>query len=522
MRPVTAQAAPTTLVPWLLGAIALLTLWRFAIAWLLPVTQDEAYYFDWSRSFAWGYFDHPPGVAVLGITSSLAQSSAFAARLGTLLAGTLTLVVVAAFYHRCGLRSRADLFLSLTLGIGNLAGLASGILTTPDAALGLAWAVALHEALAALQGDRRRWLSAGIATGLGLLGKYTMVLVGPLFLWAILWADPRALRTPWPYLGGLLALLIFAPHLLWNADNDWVTMRFQFGHGFSMETGPLLDNRLPAPAEGAYAEGRAAPTMQPFERVGSLLEYLGTQLSLWGLLAPVLLAALLLLRRRPASLTRWRPAARELLIAGALFPLLFFGVAAVFSSVEANWPAVYLMCAAPLISPWLSHWRRWVFLAAAGNLILVSLYAFQGATAALPLPESQNRILRETHGFEELSRWVAPLDGPLFADRYQTTAMLRFYLPESTVTQWPGLTRASEYLRGAIADTPTLESVREAGGFWLVAKAGRAPSFAGFKLSFAAILVDCLGKPLTQASMAACTRPLHLWVIYRFDAISEQ
>ena len=41
--------------------ILLVTLWRLALAWLLPVTQDEAYYFDWARSLAWGYFDTHQG-----------------------------------------------------------------------------------------------------------------------------------------------------------------------------------------------------------------------------------------------------------------------------------------------------------------------------------------------------------------------------------------------------------------------------------------------------------------------------
>ena len=60
----------------------------------------------------------------------------------------------------------------------------------------LAWALALHEGLEALRDDQRRWVTAGLATGLGLLGKYGMALIGPVFLWAILWADPKALRTP--------------------------------------------------------------------------------------------------------------------------------------------------------------------------------------------------------------------------------------------------------------------------------------------------------------------------------------
>jgi len=68
----------------LLALIAAMTAWRLGVAAILPVTQDEAYYFDWARSLAWGYFDHPPGVALLGIGTWLAPArSALAARAGT-------------------------------------------------------------------------------------------------------------------------------------------------------------------------------------------------------------------------------------------------------------------------------------------------------------------------------------------------------------------------------------------------------------------------------------------------------
>jgi hypothetical protein len=225
--------------------IAAMTAWRLAVAWLLPVTQDEAYYFDWARSLAWGYFDHPPGVALIGVGTWLAPGSALAARSGGLIVGALTLMFLALLFRNSGIRTRRDLTLALVLAFATLPGLAAGIITTPDTVLALGWAVTLHEAERALAGDRRRWLGAGLATGIGLLGKYTMVLIGPVLLWAILRSDPRALRTPWPYLGGLLALLVFAPNILWNADNDWLTMRFQFGHGFSTDVGDSWQ-RLPA------------------------------------------------------------------------------------------------------------------------------------------------------------------------------------------------------------------------------------------------------------------------------------
>src|SRR5256885_721637 len=74
------------------------------------------------------------------------------------------------------------------------------------------------------------WLGAGIAAGLGLLAKFSaLFLGGGALVWLI--ADRNArkwLLSPWPYLGGCLALLIFAPNLWWQSQHHWQTFAFQF------------------------------------------------------------------------------------------------------------------------------------------------------------------------------------------------------------------------------------------------------------------------------------------------------
>ncbi len=495
----------------LLILIAAMTLWRLVIAALVPVTQDEAYYFDWARSLAWGYFDHPPGVAFLGLGTLLAPGSAFLARLGGLAAGLLTLLLLAALYRNSGLQNGRDLGLALILVFATLPGLAGGVITTPDTALALGWALALHEGERALAGDRRRWITAGLATGLGLLGKYTMVLIGPVFLWAILRSDWRALRTPWPYLGALAALLAFAPNILWNASHDWLTMRFQFGHGFSTAVGPLAV----APTDAMDHSGPGTPA----ERIGSLVEYLLIQLGFWGLIAVPLLLSPWLGRSGGEAPQRARaigllPHARELLIAATLFPVGFFALVATSSEVEPNWPAMYLLAAAPLAALWLRRGWRLAMAAAAGNLLLVSLYAFHAATSALPLPDRQNRILRETHGFAELAQIVAELEAPVYADRYQTTAMLRFHQPDLETSQWPGLTRPSEYLRGRIA--PRVDPAAIQGAFWLVTRFGAPPPIAGFAVDAQRTLFDCPAARLAETPHPPCRHPLHRWQLYHY------
>lgn len=504
-------SGPRLRSPWAVAAalIAALTAWRLLVAWLLPATQDEAYYFDWARTLAWGYFDHPPGVALLGIGTRLEPGCALAARLGNALAGGLALILLARLYVRAGLERAADLGLALALAAATLPALIGGIVLTPDSPLALAWALALHESERALAGDRRRWVTAGIAVGLGLLGKYTMAVIGPVLLWGILRADPRALRTPWPYLGALAALLVFAPNLIWNAQNGWLTLRFQFGHGFALDTGALLDGADTA----AVAIAQAAPHSLA-ERAVSLLGYLGTQLGFWGLIAPLLLALPWIGRPGGAGDPTLRPHARPLLAAAAVFPLAFFALVATTSSVEANWPAMYLLAAPALLVPRLRRVRRWVLGAAAGNLLLVSLYAVHAATAALPLPDSANRILRETHGFRALAAVAAGLDAPVYADRYQLAAMLRFYRPELKSSQWPGITRPSEYARGAIA--PRVGPRTQDGPFWLLGRRPQPPAIPGFVAETNRTLYDCPRRPLTDASPPPCERPLHIWTLYRY------
>src|SRR5258705_11084699 len=62
-----------------LAIVGLVVLRLVAAAWT-PLTFDEAYYWVWSKHLAGGYYDHPPGVAVV-------------IRLGTIIAGDTELGV---------------------------------------------------------------------------------------------------------------------------------------------------------------------------------------------------------------------------------------------------------------------------------------------------------------------------------------------------------------------------------------------------------------------------------------------
>ena len=87
------------------------------------------------------------------------------------------------------------------------------VIVTPDAPLLSGWAMALYFTVRALDEERPQWLlAAGAATGWALLGKYRARCSSADLL--ALFLDPRSLRmlrTPWPWAGAALALLLFSP-----------------------------------------------------------------------------------------------------------------------------------------------------------------------------------------------------------------------------------------------------------------------------------------------------------------------
>jgi hypothetical protein len=77
--------------------------------------------------------------------------------------------------------------------------------------------------------DARWWLAAGAFAGLALLSKFTAMMLLPAVLAFMLIPDwrQRWLTDPYPWLAALIALSLFSPVLIWNAQHDWASFRFQ-------------------------------------------------------------------------------------------------------------------------------------------------------------------------------------------------------------------------------------------------------------------------------------------------------
>lgn len=216
----------------LFAGIAILTVLRFVLGAVLPLSFDETYYWLWSRHLAASYYDHPPAIAyVIRAGTAVLGDTAIGVRLMPLLGS-----VVASW----AVWRSADILLDDARGAAlaclyfNLTSMvaAETMAATPDCPALVAASLVLL-ALAKLQasGDGRWWLAIGVAGGLCLLSKYTGFFLGAgVLLW--LAAAPQGriwLVSVWPYLGGVVALALFSPVVVWNAAHGWISFKFQFG-----------------------------------------------------------------------------------------------------------------------------------------------------------------------------------------------------------------------------------------------------------------------------------------------------
>ena len=417
-------------------ALAALTLLRLALAASVPLAPDEAYYFLWSRHLQPGYFDHPPMVAlwIRAGTALLGPSPLGIRLLGPLCAALGSLLLWDAGEHlfprrQAGLAAAALLNATLMFGTG-------AILMTPDTPLLFFWTASLA-ALARLlsSGNPRWWLAVGLAAGLALLSKYTaLLLIASVFLW-LLTAPPgrAALRTPWPWAAMILAFLLFAPDIAWNAAHHWVSYLKQGGREFfhpwlyTQATGFLTPAHPQPPLNfGPKTVPHGLTLPRPAQFFG---EFWAGQ---FGLFTPLIfllaLGGLWALRRAPAASAR-------LLLWLTLLPGAVFLEHVIKGRVQANWLAVLYpsacLAAALLPTPAL---RRWLTPSLALGFGLTALVYAQALTHFLPLPPRADPSALQMSGWRGLGRAAAaltPRPAFLASDDYATAAALAYYGPKN-------------------------------------------------------------------------------------------
>jgi dolichol-phosphate mannosyltransferase len=202
---------------------------RLVYAGTVEMMPEETYYWNYARHLDFGYLDHPPMVAwLIRVATAVFGQTEFGVRAGALLCGAITSIFVYKLTRNLFGAAAALAALLLTQALPFF--FLSGLLMTPDAPLVAAWAGSLYFLERALIGNQSRaWWFAGVCLGLGMISKYSIALLGPVVVIFMLW-DARSRRW-WrrsePYVGALIALAIFSPVIIWNAQHEWASFAFQ-------------------------------------------------------------------------------------------------------------------------------------------------------------------------------------------------------------------------------------------------------------------------------------------------------
>lgn len=192
-------------------------------ALLTEVMNDEAYYWLWGQHLAWGYFDHPPMVALFTFLSShLMPFGNLSVRFMTIIAHALTLFLVWKIIddkEPSGLKVCLFFVISASLIMFSV----YGFITTPDVGLLLFTALFLWLYQKYLQNNTYTYaLLMGLSMACMLYSKYHAVLI----IGLIVLSNPRLLIQGKAWLAVGVTVLLMIPHLLWQINAGFPSFQY--------------------------------------------------------------------------------------------------------------------------------------------------------------------------------------------------------------------------------------------------------------------------------------------------------
>ena len=367
------------------------------------LANDEAYYWMYSRYLAWGYFDHPPMVALLINVGNHLFSNELGVRIMFCILGTLTLLLIYKISH-----GSPWLFILITSAIALVHTHVAGFFAIPDIPLVFFTALFFYFYKQYLEKD-----TTGLAVLMGLsvagmlYSKYHGLLVVIFVLLSNFSLVKR--KSAWIMIG--LVALAMVPHLIWQIRHDFPTFQY---HLVSRSSGFDPEN---------------------------ILNYIYSQVLIAGpLIAPLVLYYSL--SGKPTGLFE-----RSLKFTLVGF-LVFFFLSSFRDHMEAHWTAAAFV---PLIA--LAHTSisghekaaKWVHNLAIPSLILLVVLRFLVAFDRIPYPL---KYLDEFNGWKQ---WAATIKKTAngrevaFLNKYQYAAKYTFYTGDISCSINDVFARKSQY-----------------------------------------------------------------------------
>jgi hypothetical protein len=377
----------------------------FYAAWLLlglvqaastELIADEAYYWVYSKFPAWGYFDHPPVIALLIKPGYLLFQNELGVRLISVLLSTFTIVIVESLTEK----KNPFLFYTIVLSIGVLQ--IAGFLAVPDTPLLFFTAVFFYAYKKFIDSASiQHCLFLSLAIVLLFYTKYHGLLI---VVFTFL-SNIKLLFRRQAWLVVLLTVLFYSPHLYWQWQHDWVSFRYH-----------LFESNV-----SAY-------------KISNTTDYLLGQLALAGPLVGLLLLPAAFLYK---SKNETEKALRFTMIG----IYVVFLISSFRGKVEANWPMPALIPLIVLSHQFISEKTAWA--KPLRVLAVISLLLIVAGRIYLVVDMGPgNAVKTRYHGNDDWVNAITEKTGNtpvVFYNSYQRTSLFWFYsgLPSHCIIQ-PG------------------------------------------------------------------------------------
>ncbi|HEY3263094.1 MAG TPA: glycosyltransferase family 39 protein [Pseudonocardiaceae bacterium] len=184
--------------------------------------RDELYFVRAGRELDWGYPDQPPLTPLLArLVTELFGDSLVALRLLSALSVGVVVVLTALLAREFGGGRGPQLLAGAAMAVSTYLTAVGHLMSTATFDL-LAWTALSWLIVRALRTGGPSWLAVGVVAAIGLQNKVLVgFLLGGLLVGLLLVGPRAALRSPWPWLAGVIALLAWAPFLVWQTAHGW-------------------------------------------------------------------------------------------------------------------------------------------------------------------------------------------------------------------------------------------------------------------------------------------------------------
>jgi 4-amino-4-deoxy-L-arabinose transferase-like glycosyltransferase len=224
--------------------------------------RDELYFIACAKHLAFGYVDQPAFTPLMaGLGNALFQGSLVGFRLIPAISFAGLVIVTARLASLLGADRLGQGMAALCTALcGEY--IAAAHLVSPTPFDQLAWVVIAWLTVRMLgSGDLRHWLLIGLVTGIGLENKWNLLFfIGSLGVGILLTPQRRALRSWWFVGGAVVAIALWLPDLIWQAQNGWP----QFQVFQALQSDAAHNREVYIPAQIIYV----GPLLTPIWLVG--------------------------------------------------------------------------------------------------------------------------------------------------------------------------------------------------------------------------------------------------------------